>query len=144
MFIQSRDLRPLDRYFPELHATFLDALPPGSLDLYLVERTARGYLPTAVDQYLRLAAAAQPHGSEAARAALIDQLNLLEVEMRRIADGLQRIVSVHALGSRAENDIADALLGESLRQTLERGLGAAPLGGDVLPQDMGDAHVRLR
>src|SRR2546423_1384232 len=69
----------------------LDALPPGSLDLYLVERTARGYLPTAVDQYLRLAAAAQPHGSEAARAALIDQLNLLEVEMRRIADGLQRI-----------------------------------------------------
>ena len=71
----------------------LDGLPPGSLDLYLVERTARGYLPTAVDQYLRLAiaaAASQPHGSEAARAALIDQLNLLEAEMRRIADGLQR------------------------------------------------------
>ena len=27
VFIQSRDLRPLDRYFPELHAAFLDALP---------------------------------------------------------------------------------------------------------------------
>jgi hypothetical protein len=70
----------------------LDGLPPGSLDLYLVERTARGYLPTAVDRYLRLAiaAASQPYGSEAARAALIDQLNLLEAEMRRIADALQR------------------------------------------------------
>ncbi|HEX7779456.1 MAG TPA: ATP-dependent DNA ligase [Vicinamibacterales bacterium] len=29
VFIQSRDLRPLDRYFPELHETFLDRLPAG-------------------------------------------------------------------------------------------------------------------
>ena len=29
VFIQSRDLRPLDRYFPELHETFLAALPDG-------------------------------------------------------------------------------------------------------------------
>jgi ATP-dependent DNA ligase len=29
VFIQSRDLRPLDRYFPELHATFLAGLPAG-------------------------------------------------------------------------------------------------------------------
>jgi len=29
VFIQSRDLRPLDRYFPELHDAFLAALPPG-------------------------------------------------------------------------------------------------------------------
>src|SRR5688500_7081565 len=29
VFIQSRDLRPLDRYFPELHAMLLAALPPG-------------------------------------------------------------------------------------------------------------------
>ena len=29
VFIQSRDLRPLDRYFPELHQLFLDRLPPG-------------------------------------------------------------------------------------------------------------------
>jgi ATP-dependent DNA ligase len=28
VFIQSRDSRPLDRYFPELHAAFLAALPP--------------------------------------------------------------------------------------------------------------------
>jgi ATP-dependent DNA ligase len=29
VFIQSRDLRPLDRYFPELHAVFLEQLPSG-------------------------------------------------------------------------------------------------------------------
>ena len=29
VFIQSRDLRPLDRYFPELHAAFLRTLPAG-------------------------------------------------------------------------------------------------------------------
>jgi ATP-dependent DNA ligase len=29
VFIQSRDLRPLDRYFPELHAVFLTQLPDG-------------------------------------------------------------------------------------------------------------------
>ena len=29
MFIQSRDLRPLDRYFPELHETLLERLPDG-------------------------------------------------------------------------------------------------------------------
>src|SRR5580765_2982172 len=28
LFIQSRDLRPLDRYFPELHAALLERLPP--------------------------------------------------------------------------------------------------------------------
>jgi len=29
VFIQSRDLRPLDRYFPELHDVLLARLPPG-------------------------------------------------------------------------------------------------------------------
>jgi ATP-dependent DNA ligase len=30
-YIQSRDLRPLDRYFPEMHQAFLDHLPPGCI-----------------------------------------------------------------------------------------------------------------
>src|ERR1700704_2066082 len=43
VFIQSRDLRPLDRYFPELHAALLDALPPGCvIDGEIVIATARG------------------------------------------------------------------------------------------------------
>ena len=31
VYIQSRDLRPLDRYFPELHAVFLEQLPDGAV-----------------------------------------------------------------------------------------------------------------
>ena len=43
VFIQSRDLKPLDRYFPELHAAFLDALPAGCvLDGEIVIATPRG------------------------------------------------------------------------------------------------------
>jgi ATP-dependent DNA ligase len=43
VFIQSRDLRPLDRYFPEMHAAFLEALPAGAvLDGELVIAGPRG------------------------------------------------------------------------------------------------------
>ena len=43
VFIQSRDLRPLDRYFPELHGAFLDALPAGCIiDGEIVIATPRG------------------------------------------------------------------------------------------------------
>ena len=68
----------------------LDCLPPGSLELYLVERTARDYLPTAVDTYLQL-----PSGYVSPRPAsrgwtplrvLLDELDLLDIQMRRVAD----------------------------------------------------------
>jgi ATP-dependent DNA ligase len=43
VFIQSRDLRPLDRYFPELHASLLEVLPPGCvIDGEIVIATPRG------------------------------------------------------------------------------------------------------
>src|SRR5262245_28118889 len=43
VFIQSRDLRPLDRYFPELHDVFLDRLPDGCVvDGEIVIATAKG------------------------------------------------------------------------------------------------------
>ena len=43
LFIQSRDLRPLDRYFPELHDACLAALPEGSVvDGEIVIATPRG------------------------------------------------------------------------------------------------------
>jgi ATP-dependent DNA ligase len=43
VFIQSRDLRPLDRYFPELHQTFLARLPENCVvDGEIVIATARG------------------------------------------------------------------------------------------------------
>lgn len=43
VYIQSRDLRPLDRYFPELHELFLKVLPDGCvLDGEIVIATERG------------------------------------------------------------------------------------------------------
>src|SRR5437773_5011252 len=43
VYIQSRDLRPLDRYFPELHDTFLERLPDGCvIDGEIVIATAHG------------------------------------------------------------------------------------------------------
>ena len=43
VFIQSRDLRPLDRYFPELHEALLEKLPEGAVfDGEIVIRTPHG------------------------------------------------------------------------------------------------------
>ncbi len=43
VYIQSRDLKPLDRYFPELHAVFLAQLPKGVVvDGEIVMPTKRG------------------------------------------------------------------------------------------------------
>ena len=43
VYIQSRDLKPLDRYFPELHDSLLEQLPKGSVvDGEIVIATARG------------------------------------------------------------------------------------------------------
>ena len=43
VYIQSRDSRPLDRYFPEMHAVFLERLPPGCvLDGEIVITTPHG------------------------------------------------------------------------------------------------------
>src|SRR5438876_2848002 len=64
VFIQSRDLRPLDRYFPELHAAFLIGLPEGCVvDGEIVIATPRGLDFDALQ--LRL----HPAASRAARLA---------------------------------------------------------------------------
>src|ERR671911_298838 len=43
VYIQSRDLKPLDRYFPELHDALIERLPPGCvLDGEIVIATPQG------------------------------------------------------------------------------------------------------
>jgi hypothetical protein len=68
----------------------LDCLPPGSLELYLVERTARDYLPTALATYLRLPSdyvSAQPTSRGwTPRQVLLEELDLLETQMQRVAE----------------------------------------------------------
>jgi ATP-dependent DNA ligase len=64
VLIQSRDLRPLDRYFPELHAVFLQKLPDGCvIDGEIVIATPHGLDFDALQ--LRL----HPAASRAARLA---------------------------------------------------------------------------
>jgi hypothetical protein len=73
----------------------IDRLPLGSKDLYVVEQTARDYLPTAVQNYLELPrgyVSAQPHGNgSSALDVLLEELDLLERQMRRVAGLIQRI-----------------------------------------------------
>jgi hypothetical protein len=73
----------------------IDRLPLGSKDLYVVEQTARDYLPTAVQNYLELPrgyVSAQPNNRPpSALAVLLDELDLLETQMRRVAGLIQRI-----------------------------------------------------
>lgn len=72
----------------------IDCLPPGSLELYLIERTARAYLPTAVERYLRLPGgyvSAQPGSCGwTPLQVLIDELDLLDAQMRRVAAVVHR------------------------------------------------------
>jgi len=69
----------------------LDCLPLGAPELYLVERTARDFLPMAVETYLRLPGGyATPRGMTAYQ-VLVDDLDLLEAQMRRVAETVHRV-----------------------------------------------------
>lgn len=70
------------------------ALPPGSPDAYVVERTTLDYLPTALESYLSL-----PRGyanrvavsrGRTARQVLLDQLALLEAKLGEVLEAVAR------------------------------------------------------
>lgn len=57
LYIQSRDLKPFDRYFPELHEALLDRLPPGCVvDGEIVITTPNGLDFEALQQRIHPAA----------------------------------------------------------------------------------------
>ena len=67
-------------------------LPPGSPELFLIERTATNYLPTSLEAYLSL-----PRGyatlhavkdGKTSKEILLDQLTLLETKMNEVAEDL--------------------------------------------------------
>jgi len=68
----------------------LDCLPLGAPELYLVERTARDFLPTAVETYLQLPGGYASPGGATAHQVLVDELDLLEAQMRRVAEVVHR------------------------------------------------------
>jgi len=69
-------------------------LPPGSPELFVVERTASDYLPTSLAAYLNLPRAyATLHAvqdGKTPKAILLDQLTLLESKLNEVADDVHR------------------------------------------------------
>lgn len=70
------------------------SLPPGSPELFVVERTATEYLPTALESYLNLPRAyATLHpvqDGKTPKQVLMEQLTLLESKMNEVADDVHR------------------------------------------------------
>jgi hypothetical protein len=69
-------------------------LPPGSPELFVIERTATNYLPTSLQAYLNLPRAyATVHpvqDGKTPKEVLLDQLTLLESKMSEVADDVHR------------------------------------------------------
>ncbi|HTI04331.1 MAG TPA: ATP-dependent DNA ligase [Gemmatimonadales bacterium] len=90
VFIQSRDLRPLDRYFPELHAVFLEQLPPGVVvDGEIVMPTAHGLDFGGLQMRLHPAASRVEKLARAAPAAFV-AFDLLAAGGKSLLDAPQR------------------------------------------------------
>jgi hypothetical protein len=70
------------------------ALPPGSPELFVVQRTATDYLPTALESYLNLprayATLHRVQDGKTPQQVLMDQLTLLESKMGEVADDVHR------------------------------------------------------
>jgi hypothetical protein len=69
-------------------------LPPGSPQLFVIERTATDYLPTSLQAYLNLPRAyATRHpvqDGKTPKEVLLDQLALLETKINEVADDVHR------------------------------------------------------
>jgi ATP-dependent DNA ligase len=90
VFIQSRDLRPLDRYFPELHAALLDGLPDGCVvDGEIVIATSRGLDFDALQLRLHPAASRVARLAQETPAAVV-AFDAIAVDRQDLRDVAQR------------------------------------------------------
>jgi hypothetical protein len=71
-----------------------DQFPPGSEDLFVIQRTATDYLPSALDPYLALppeyAAMRQVQGGKTPRQVLLEQLQLIDSKMDEVVDAVNQ------------------------------------------------------
>lgn len=104
LFIQSRDLKPLDRYFPELHDALVERLPPGCvLDGEIVIATKAGLdfdalqlrLHPAASRVAKLAAAC-PSSFVAFDLLAIDGASLLTLPQRQRREQLEGLLKTAA------------------------------------------------
>ena len=90
LYIQSRDLKPLDRYFPELHDALLERLPPGCvLDGEIVIATTAGLDFDALQLRLHPAASRVAKLAAACPSSFV-AFDLLAVDGRSILESPQR------------------------------------------------------
>src|SRR5262245_22482934 len=102
VFIQSRDLRPLDRYFPELHEACLAGLPDSSvIDGEIVIASPRGLDFEALQLRLHPAASRAAKLAKATPASFIafDALALDGRDLRGVAQSERRVLLEQALDS---------------------------------------------
>lgn len=91
VFIQSRDLKPLDRYFPELHDALVERLPAGCvIDGEIVIATAHGLDFDALQLRLHPAASRVAKLAAAMPSSFVG-FDLLAVEGRSIMDRPQSV-----------------------------------------------------
>jgi ATP-dependent DNA ligase len=104
LFIQSRDLKPLDRYFPELHDALVERLPPGCvLDGEIVIATKQGLdfdalqlrLHPAASRVAKLAAAC-PSSFVAFDLLAVDGESILTLPQRQRRERLERLLNTAA------------------------------------------------
>lgn len=71
-----------------------DQFPPGSEDLFVIQRTATDYLPSALDPYLALppeyAATRQVQGGKTPRQVLLEQLELIDSKMDEVVEAVHQ------------------------------------------------------
>jgi ATP-dependent DNA ligase len=140
VFIQSRDLRPLDRYFPELHDILLDRLPAGCvIDGEIVIATPHGLDFDALQMRLHPAASRVAKLAKQTPAALVafdilatggvDVRDRPQLERRRLLEQLLANVEppVHLTPMTRDPVVA--------REWLSRFEGAGLDGVIVKPQD---------
>jgi ATP-dependent DNA ligase len=100
LYIQSRDLRPLDRYFPELHDALLDRLPDRCvIDGEIVIATPEGLDFDALQMRLHPAASRVKKLSLESPASFVafDLLSLDEGDLRQVPQGERRAKLEQAL-----------------------------------------------
>ena len=101
VYIQSRDLKPLDRYFPELHDALIDRLPPGCVvDGEIVIATDHGLDFDALQLRLhpaasRVAKLAQesPSSFVAFDLLAVDGASIMDRPQRERRDVLERVLA---------------------------------------------------
>ena len=103
LFIQSRDLRPLDRYFPELHEALVASLAaPCVLDGEIVIATARGLSFDALQMRLH------PAASRVAKLAAETPSSFVAFDLLAVGDEDLRDAPQHERRHRLEQLLADA------------------------------------